>query len=411
MTGLTVAERILVHLSRFVGHCDEYSAPVDVSQNGISSAVRISRAHAAIELKKLKETDLINEGLAHIKGSRSRRKVYQLTPAGRERAKMIEHYAAEAGIDVSSLLDLARCDPEGMWESLEEDEKEAFGLACVFRSPFDPAVLGEAARMVPLNDDGLADVPVNMRSRIPGLMDEDARRRCHSQAADHCLRVKDYGQRLHHLVRAGRNREAAMLISSRGASLLEDGDGLNETLALLGEAPERFRGEVETLKAKAAMAAGDAERSRSIIEGMLHGTELRRGLMLEGELLTQEGDLDGALASLISARGSDSDTELECRIAGLLCEQGRHQESVDALETLLARSAEDGSYDRTDLVLLQLGRSLLRGGRCDEAVKTLSKGMGMAPEGDRRRWHLLLGEAYQAAGVQERAAEHFRLAR
>ncbi len=411
MTGLTVAERILVHLSRFIGRCDEYSAPADVSQNGISSAARISRAHAAIELKKLKEAGLISEGLAHIKGSRSRRKVYELTPAGRERAGLIEHYASEAGIDVSSILDLARCDPELMWDSLDEAERASFGLACVFRNPFDPAVLGEAARMVPLNDDGLADVPANMRSRIPELMDPASRRSCHSMAADHCLRAKDYAERLHHLVRAGRGREAAMLISSRGASLLEAGDGLNDTLVLLEEVPEKYRGEVDALKAKAAMAAGDADRSRSIIEGMLEGPDRRLGLILEGELLALEGDLDSALGSLLSARGPGIDTELECRIADLLCEQGRHQESIDALEALLARSAEDGSYDRADLVLLHLGKSLLRSGRCDEAVKTLSKGMGMAPEDGRQRWHLLLGEAYQAAGVQDRASEHFRLGR
>lgn len=413
MTGLTVAERIIVHLGRFVGHCDEYSAPVDVSQNGISQAVRISRAHAAIELKKLKESGIVTEALAHIKGSRQRRKVYNLTPSGMSRAEQIRNYAESEGIDVSALLDLARCDPAVFWDTLEEDERRAFGTACLLNGPFDPAAIGEeCVRLLPVDDQGMAVVPQNMRDAVPSLLAPEVLRECHSKAADHCLSVKDYAGRLHHLANAGRVREAAMLIDGRGESLLHGMDGrLNDAVALLNDVPERHRSKVWDFQARAALSVGDHQRCRELID-RISPVDLFSALVIEGDLLAAEGDAAGALSCLEEAHGmSPSSVSLNCRMADVLCELGRHEESLHLLEKVLRESADDGSCDRTDQILFHIGRTLLRSGRPDDAVKALSKGMTMAPDGDRRPWHLLMGEAYQAAGLQDRASEHFRKAR
>ena len=46
---LTVGERIILHLGQYSKYLDSYDAPLDVSQDGIAAALRISRAHAAIE--------------------------------------------------------------------------------------------------------------------------------------------------------------------------------------------------------------------------------------------------------------------------------------------------------------------------------------------------------------------------
>ncbi len=413
MTGLTVAERIIVHLGRFVGHCDEYSAPVDVSQNGISQAVRISRAHAAIELKKLKETGLVTEGLAHIKGSRQRRKIYNLTPSGMTRAGQIRDFAESEGIDVSALLDLARCDPLTFWETLEEDERSAFGMACLLRGPFDPSAVGEDfARLLPIDEQGMAVVPQNMREAVPALMDDSLLRESHSRAADHCLSIKDYAGRLHHLSRAGRTREAAMLIDSRGDSILQRIDGpLYEALSMLNRIPERYRPQVWSFQARAALRMEDHGRCRDLID-LISSVDPCSALMIEGDLLAAEGDLESALTCIEEAHElSPPSVGLRCRMADMLCELGRHEESLRLLEGMLRSSADDGSCERTDQVLFHIGKSLLRGGRPDDAVKALSKGMNMAPEEERRGWHLLMGEAYQAAGLQDRATEHFRMAR
>ena len=56
MPAVTVGERILVHLSGFLRHVDAYECPVDMTQDGIAAALSISRAHVALELKRLRST-------------------------------------------------------------------------------------------------------------------------------------------------------------------------------------------------------------------------------------------------------------------------------------------------------------------------------------------------------------------
>lgn len=55
MSGLTVGERIILYVGRYQKHKDSFDVPFDVSQDGIAGSLGISRAHAAIELKKLRE--------------------------------------------------------------------------------------------------------------------------------------------------------------------------------------------------------------------------------------------------------------------------------------------------------------------------------------------------------------------
>ena len=83
--SLTVGERILFHLFQNLKSEDKYEVPFDVTQDGIAQSCGISRAHAAIELKKLRETNQIIEKLSHVKRAKSRRKVYSLTPEGKPR--------------------------------------------------------------------------------------------------------------------------------------------------------------------------------------------------------------------------------------------------------------------------------------------------------------------------------------
>lgn len=96
---LTVSERILYHLSSYVKYEDKFEVPFDVTQDGISQAVSISRAHAAIELKKLKSAGTIEERLSHIRKGKSRRKAYFLTTPGKTMATTVVQYVAENAID------------------------------------------------------------------------------------------------------------------------------------------------------------------------------------------------------------------------------------------------------------------------------------------------------------------------
>lgn len=93
MQGVTVGERIVVHLSGFLRHLDAYEVPPEMTQDGIGAALGISRAHVALELKRLKAAGKVEERMAHVANARTRRKVYALTPAGQEIARRMREYA------------------------------------------------------------------------------------------------------------------------------------------------------------------------------------------------------------------------------------------------------------------------------------------------------------------------------
>ena len=81
----TVSDRVLVHLAAFDRYANEIDCPAEVTQHGIGRALTISRAHAALEVKKLVVAGRALQRLAHVRGSRHRRKVYFLTATGHRR--------------------------------------------------------------------------------------------------------------------------------------------------------------------------------------------------------------------------------------------------------------------------------------------------------------------------------------
>ena len=107
---LTVSERILFHLNSYVKFEDKYEVPFDVTQDGISQACAISRAHAAIELKKLKASGVIQEKLSHVRKGKARRKTYFLTFEGKARAAKVSQYVKES--QVNPMVDASKIAPE-----------------------------------------------------------------------------------------------------------------------------------------------------------------------------------------------------------------------------------------------------------------------------------------------------------
>lgn len=112
---LTVSERILYHLNNYVKYEDKYEAPFDVTQDGISQACSISRAHAAIELKKLKATGIVDETLKHVRKGKARRKVYFLTTNGKSKATDVLQYVKDNSI--MPMVDAAKVSPESISRS------------------------------------------------------------------------------------------------------------------------------------------------------------------------------------------------------------------------------------------------------------------------------------------------------
>ncbi len=94
MDRLTVGERIRLHLSTFSQRREAFVCPPEVSQRGIADAAGVSRAHAALELKKLRESGDVDERVAHVEGAATRRKVYFLSPRGERETRAVVDHAA-----------------------------------------------------------------------------------------------------------------------------------------------------------------------------------------------------------------------------------------------------------------------------------------------------------------------------
>ena len=109
--NVTIGERIIVHLAQYVRHQEEFVCPPGMSQGGIATALGISRAHAAIELRRAMDAGRVTVRIAHVTGAPSRRKVYALTPKGKGLADSVR------GRALSRTTEL--CLPGGPWEPME----------------------------------------------------------------------------------------------------------------------------------------------------------------------------------------------------------------------------------------------------------------------------------------------------
>lgn len=95
---MKIADRILIHLSRYYGHAIEVVAPWAMTQNGIASGVGAERKNVAIPLNRLAESGHIVIHKRHIKGEKSIRKIYSLTASGMEEAGRISRSFGETSV-------------------------------------------------------------------------------------------------------------------------------------------------------------------------------------------------------------------------------------------------------------------------------------------------------------------------
>lgn len=86
---ITIGERIVIHLSQFARNQDAFVCPPGMAQSGIADSLGISRAHAAIELRRQMDAGRIAVRVAHVTGAPTRRKVYRLTPKGEMIARAV----------------------------------------------------------------------------------------------------------------------------------------------------------------------------------------------------------------------------------------------------------------------------------------------------------------------------------
>ena len=169
MPEFTIGERILLHLYNFrmVSLEDYYNIPWDVTQDGISTSLRISRAHASLELKKQKERGNIRDALVRIYGGKVRRLAYVLTQEGTRVTIELQEKAKKAGIDVRTLTDMKKQDTAVMLDGMKKDDRLALGTACAFRVAVPLEALPPHDRsVIPTDVTGFTSISSELRDKM-----------------------------------------------------------------------------------------------------------------------------------------------------------------------------------------------------------------------------------------------------
>jgi tetratricopeptide (TPR) repeat protein len=413
LSAITVGERIVLHLVQYQKLIDSYDVPIDISQDGIAASLRISRAHAAIELKKLRGSGDVVEKLAHIKRGKTKRKVYFLSPAGEQKAARIKQYASNEGIDIGPLIDIRRCKAQELWQTLGSDSRKILANACVFRKPFRREALPSTTiSLLPVDRFGMVDIPCELRRSVLKLVSNEDLRAYHSLAADYWLNVNDYGERLYHLVHAGRLMEAEILIANKDEKVLSSMDQvLLDAMLLMRSPSEHYRGKVRKAQAEASLMLGDLEncyRVCSEMESSTDASERMIGLLIRGKGLRKSNQLRESLDALLKAKAIglklDSAT-LECEIAHTLMLMGLNSESIGVLEKL-AKQERSADPELIERIYYLLGRNYLQIKNGNEALHYLSKSLAITKEKDRKPWYQGMAEAYGLIGNPEKLREY-----
>jgi tetratricopeptide (TPR) repeat protein len=413
--ALTIAERIILHLARYSKNAADFEVPMEVSQDGIGEALRITRAHVAVEVKKLKEAGELTERVSHVRRSRSKRKVYFLTEQGEMRARNVVDYAARNGISIEPLLDIRKCKPAELMATLSEENRRDLSFASAFRRPFLRSALPESSvNLISEDENGMASLPAEFRAGVLAACSEQERRAANSFAADYWLQHNDYRERLFHLLQAGRVGEAEMLLAAKGMTLSANVD--QETYQILLRIPLR--------KNRHTAAAASAIMEMAIAVGDMRGAEKSGQEMLAADpSLEAQVSAMNALAMLSAGRVAESIGPLraassqpgmngaraKAALAHALAMSGKMEESRRMLDSIDLSQPHGEDAEVLLRIYSEIGSTDLLLKRPEDALRYLSKAMAMAGDIPRPALHRHLAETYAMLGLEDKVREHRRL--
>ncbi len=373
--ALTVGERILFHLLQYTKYLDSFDVPIDITQDGIAAALRISRAHVALELKKLKNAGEVKERLSHVKRGRTKRKVYFLTMAGEARARQIKLYAEENDIDLTPYQDIRKCKGPELWSVLDEKFKPVVAMSCVFRKPFRREVLPDiATSLLPVDERGMVDLPKELKEYVLSVTDPEKARDYHSFASDYWLHWDDLKEVVYHLVCARRHADAEVLVFNHANELLLSPDEeLLEAVSNIRDVSKGYVGTLRYVQAETARRVGRHEYCLIICKAMETSSipsERFDGYMIEGLNYMDRQEWELAYSAFIRARNVFDErvnVMLECNIAEVLLRNNDFHEPKEILQRLLQQRIENPEHESRAYFLL--GIIAIRTGEDDEALR------------------------------------------
>ncbi len=98
--SFTSKDKILVHLLDYEQSKDDYTQPLEVTQGGMSEQLGLRQNTISYALKKLKESEFLEEKTSRVKGKKQRMKTYYLTEDGVNEAKKKRKEMKESTVDI-----------------------------------------------------------------------------------------------------------------------------------------------------------------------------------------------------------------------------------------------------------------------------------------------------------------------
>ena len=321
-----------------------------------------------------------------IKGGKVRRIAYSLNEKGLKAAMDLEDKVNAAGLDMKSLIDFKKQDPTQVLEGLNEGDRKALGIACAFRLSVPVNVLPEHARnVVPADVNGRTTITPELRNRILSAAKGDELGEWHSYAADYFDRygresaIEDEDsrkvERVYHLVKAGRIRDAHKIVADNlYAMLLSDDRGLYEAVRDLPDADikPKYMLELMILRTELALSQNDLKTARESAEKLITiegGEEYGFACLAECLMLRRKEDEAKDVISKINKSGN---------ALGMLklAEIYLDLEEIDRAEEQFAAASKIVSDNNLAAVVEKFkveARIDAARGRTDDAVRHLSK--------------------------------------
>lgn len=353
MTEFSIGERLLLHLYKYrrVDPAEYFNIPWDLTQDGVASSLRISRAHASLELKKQRERGNVREDQVRIKGGKVKRKCYSLTHEGLEAARKVEAKVAEAGLEVDSLLDLKRQDPEVVFENLPEKDRFALGCACVFRMSVPMSIIPDHERsVIPTDVLGHTAVSRELCARYLDAFPDQARE-WHAFAADYWTDQSPKEsfsdtdremEMIYHLIGAGRNWEACKIIVRRMDDIcVLDDLSLDEAIVSISRVKDDLRLDVLTVQAEVSINQGWLDKAEGFANALIDtegGDELGHAFLVRiYEAEGKHSDAE-AIATRITASGNVLAALMLAEAHIELCDIERAEKEMDAAASIMSRN-------------------------------------------------------------------------
>lgn len=371
MMRLTLPERALLHLYRFrhVPPSVTIDAPREITQVGIAEALGISRSHASIVVGKLEEEGKAYSGKSRIVGQihGGARKVYFVTPLGSETCRELKGLIESSGISEEELNvpnNLNYCASSAFW-ALPQEERDVLGCLLVLRIPVRREDFRDGAPpMAPFDFRGRLAIKPETRRWYLQHADVDCLRRWHSRAADWCTDVRcDPKERLYHLYRSGRKREAARLASSQRFMLMDFPDRESRDI-VSGLCEDLSDAELCLVSARMSLRLGETSAARERIESFA-GDLGTSGDALRSEIRLAEGQSAAALGEALDAYVGDVDTA--AALGMCMNANGRYDEALTYLRRCSGEMRRTGCLFRLDEVLSAQAEALRGLGETEDA--------------------------------------------